>query len=175
MKAKILSALLFMGITLSSAAQNLNDFTVTLQAKENSNTYLSIAHQKVYALDEARQNKTSIDFALIVSQEKGMQKTTWYNMSGKDIVTQKELVGTATLINAISFDRAQFDKSKTVADLKRMTGSITPNSLSHFAVIRHSKDYYQRCFVYQMKDGKRGLIFVTELEQGEIKVEVKAE
>jgi hypothetical protein len=175
MKKKILSALLFMGIALFSFAQNLNSFTVTLPVKEDSNNYVSIAHKKAYSLAEARNNKTALDFALIVSAENGTQKTTWYNMSGKDNMTPKELNGTTSLINAISFDREQFDKCKTPADLKRITGYITHNSLSHFAVIRNSKDYYQRCFIFEKADGKRGLIFVTERGNNRMEVEVKTE
>jgi hypothetical protein len=56
-----------------------------------------------------------------------------------------------------------------------MTGYITTNSLSHFAGIRNSNDYYQRCFIFERMDGKRGLLFVTEMENGELKVELKSE
>lgn len=175
MKKRILSAFVFMGITLFSHAQSLDNYTVILQIKEDGNNYLSITNKKAYPLAEAMADKTAIDFALIITNDNGKQKTEWYNISGKDNVVPKELIGTSTLINAISFDREQFDKCKTTADLKRMTGYITSNAFSHFAGIRNGNDYYQRCFIFQKANGKRGLLFVTETENNELKVEVKAE
>ena len=56
-----------------------------------------------------------------------------------------------------------------------MTGYISTNSFSHFAVVRNSNDYYQRCFIIEREDGKRGLIFVTATGGNTFKVEVKAE
>lgn len=175
MKKIILSAWLFMGITLFSTAQSLDSFTIIIQTKEDGNNYLNIVNKKTYSFAEAMTNKTAIDFALIINNDHGKQKTEWYNMSGKDNVVPKKLIGTSTLINAISFDRDQFDKCKTVADLKRMTGHITGNALSHFAVIRNGNDYYQRCFLFQKANGKRGLLFVTETENNQLKVEAKVE
>ncbi len=175
MKKLILSVLLFMGITLCTTAQSLDSFTVTLQTKEDGNNYLSMVNKKAYSINEAMTNTSVIDFALIISTDNGKQKTEWYNMSGKDNLVSKELTGTNTLINAISFDREQFDKCKTTADLKRMTGYITSNAFSHFAGIRNGDDYYQRCFIFQKANGKRGLLFVTETENSQLKVEVKAE
>ncbi len=171
MKKRILATITFISIAFLIKAQNLDSFTVSLLKGD----YLSIRNKKAYNEAEAKSNKSIIDFALVAAKKDSKQILEWYNMSGKDSVIQKELIGTATLINAISFDREQFDKCKTVADLKRMTGYITTNSLSHFAVIRSSKDYYQRCFIYEKKDGKRGLLFVTELKKGGLRVEVKAE
>ncbi len=175
MKKLILSALLFLGITLFSTAQSLDSSTIFLQKKEDSNNYLSIENKKTYSFAAAMTNKTAIDFALIITNDHGMRKTEWYNMSGKDNVVLKEIIGTNTLINAISFDREQFDKCKTTADFKRMTSYITSIAFSHFAVIRNGNDYYQRCFIFQKANGKRGLLFVTETENNELKVEVKAE
>ena len=135
MKKKILSALILVSIAFCSTAQNLQNFTVTLQTKENGSNYLSIANKKAYTQAEAKVNKTTIDFALIITPDNGKQKMEWYNMSGKDGKIPADIIGTATLINAISFDKEQFDKCKTNQDLKRMTGHITNNSFSHFASI----------------------------------------
>lgn len=176
MKKKFLSLLVFIGIAFISGAQNLQSFTCTLQTSENAGiSYLSIANKKACTQAEAKANKSAIDFALIITNDNSRKKTEWYNMSGKENVIPKELVGSVTLINAISFDKEQFDKCKTASDLKRMTGYITSNSFSHFAVIRNSIDYYQRCFIFEKPDKKRGLMFVTEIGNGQLSVQVKTE
>ena len=171
MKEKFLSVLVFLCLVLLAKAQNLDNFTVTLTTGD----YLSIASKKAYKETDAAMNKSVIDFVLLAAKSDGKQKLEWYNMSGKDGNVPGELLGTATLINAISFDREQFDKCKTATDLKRMTGHITKNSLSHFAVIRNSENYYQHCFAVQQEDGRRGLIFVTAIDTSNFIVEVKAE
>ena len=55
-----------------------------------------------------------------------------------------------------------------------MTGYLTMNSFSDFAVVRNTEAYYQRCFVFQQEDGKRGLLYMTPAGNA-WKVEVKSE
>ncbi len=66
-----------------------------------------------------------IDFALVATFENNSQQLEWYNMSGRDSRISSALTGTVSMINGISFDREQFDKCATEADLQRMTGHIT--------------------------------------------------
>jgi hypothetical protein len=173
MKKKILAALLFMGIALFGTAQNLQSFTATLNTKDGGSSYLSIANKKVYTQAEAKANKTAIDLALIISNS-GIQKIEWYNMSGKDGKIPAELRGTNTVINAISFDKDQFDKCKTGQDLKRMTGYITNNAFSHFASVGEKEVTYH-CFIVQLENGKRGLLWLDAVDSDSFKVLVKME
>ncbi|MES2772568.1 MAG: hypothetical protein V4722_00195 [Bacteroidota bacterium] len=178
MKSKIFSFLVFIGIALFSAAQNLESFTATLQLNETGgHNYISIANKKTYTQSEAKANKAAIDLALVVTPDNGKQKAEWYNMSGKDSKIPAELLGTATLINTISLDREQFDQCKTSQDLKRMTGHITNNSLSHFASVGDSVEtgVTYHCFIVQLGNGKRVLMWLDAVDARTFKVMVKAQ
>jgi len=158
-------------ILIVSQAQPLTAFSVTM--KTDSISYLSLTDKKIYRSNEAMANKQFIDFALIPFYDKISPRLEWYNMSGKDDKIPAAMTGTATKINAISFDREQFDKCKTHTDLQRMAGYITPSSFSHFAVIGYTKEINQHCFILERETGKRGLLYVTVVENGTIKVEIK--
>jgi hypothetical protein len=175
MKKKILSALAFFCFTIFSKAQTLNSFTASLQT--DSKNYLSITNKKSYSPAEAKANKNVIDLALIITPDNSKQKIEWYNMSGKDGKIPAEITGTATLINAISFDKEQFDKCKTNQDLKRMTGHITTNSFSHFATVGDDieKGITYHCFIIQLQNGKRALLWLDALDSSTFKVSIKVE
>lgn len=175
MKKKILLALTFIGIAFLSRAQNLQSFITALQTKENSSNYFSMLTKKVYTEAEAKNNKSVIDFALIITKSSGKQKMEWYNMSGKDSMIPQEIRGTATLINAISFDREEFDKCKTNQDLQRMTGHLTNSSFSHFASVSDEADkgITYPCFIIQMENGKRALLWIDSIDKNTFKVTVK--
>jgi hypothetical protein len=176
MKTKILLSLALLGIVFFSTAQNLQSFTATLQATPGSN-YLSIANKKASSQAEAQTNKLAIDLALITTTDNGNQKLEWYNMSGKDSKTPEDMIGTTTLINAISFDKDQFDKCKTNQDLKRMTGHLTNNSFSHFASVTDNveKGITYHCFIIQLENGKRALLWLDADGSKTFKVMVKVE
>lgn len=175
MKKKILSALAFFCIAIFSKAQTLNTFTAALQT--DGKNYLSITNKKTYSQAEAKPNKTAIDLALIITPDNGKQKIEWYNMSGKDGKIPAEIAGTVTLINAISFDKEQFEKCKTNQDLKRMTGHLTSNSFSHFATVGDDieKGVAYHCFIIQLENGKRVLLWLDALTSSTFKVSVKVE
>jgi hypothetical protein len=175
MKKKILSALAFFCIALFSKAQTLNSFTAALQT--DGKNYLSTTNKKSYLQAEAKANKTTIDLALILTQDNSKQKMEWYNMSGKDSKIPTEITGTVTLINAISFDKEQFDKCKTNQDLKRMTGHLSTNSFSHFATVGDDieKGITYHCFIIQLENGKRALLWIDAVDSNIFKVSVKIE
>jgi hypothetical protein len=175
MKKKILSALAFFCIALFSKAQTLSSFTAALQT--DGKNYLSITNKKSYSQVEAKANKTTIDLAFIATQDNGKQRMEWYNMSGKDGKIPAEITGTVTLIKAISFDKEQFDKCKTNQDLKRMTGHITNNSFSHFASIGDDtdKEITYHCFIIQLENGKRALLWIDAVDSNTFEVSVKME
>jgi hypothetical protein len=170
---KLRSLLLLLIIPMIVPAQVLKTFTVTMQP--DSLAYLSLKNKKAYTATKAVTVKADLDLGLIETKTGNTSITEWYNLKPDNEKVPAALTGTATKIAAISFDRDQFDKCKTTADLKRMTGYLSTNSLAHFAVIRNSNDYYQRCFIIEKTDGKRGLLFVTATGSGRLKVEVKTE
>lgn len=168
MKFKSLLVCLF--ISSSLLAQNLKSFSANMRA--DSLCYLSIKNNKAYTAGQADQVKTVLDLGLFVTVNDKSLITEWYNLKPDNEKVPAGLTGTQTKVAAISFDRDQFDKCKTVADLKRMTGYLSSNSFSHFAVVQNTGEYYQRCFIVERQGGIRGLIFVTPLGKG-WKVEVK--
>ncbi len=154
-------------------AQNLKSFTVTMSP--DTLPYLSIKNSKAYSSSAAADVKTGLDLGLFETKGGKISVLEWFNLKPDNERVPATLTGTKTKVAAISFDRDQFDKCKTAADLKRMTGYLSTNSLSNFAVVRNSSEYYQRCFIAEREDGKRGLIFVTTVGGNTLKVEVKGE
>ncbi len=154
-------------------AQSLTTFSETMQA--NGKCYLDIKNKKACSVAEGRSAKESINMALIQTTSGNQQLFEWYNMSGKDEKISPELRGTNTLIRAISFDKDQFDKCRTVADLKRMTGHVTVGSFSHFATITNTSDVDYRCFLLQLDTGKRVLVFITDRTGHSFKIIIKSE
>lgn len=169
----IFAAAIAVCTSLSGMAQDLQKADFNL--KTDSISYISISQAKVYAGAAAITHKQSLDFALIPTADAGIKSLEWYNLSAKDGKTPKEVQGTGTKISAVSFDREQFDKCTTAADLKRMTGYLSSNSFSHFAVIRNSSSYYQHCFIFEKENGKRGLLYITINKNDELVIETKAE
>ena len=167
-------ALLFCLFIFSTAlfAQQLIAFSIVMQPAGKS--YLSITNKKVYTADEAVDVKSTIDLGLILTDEVNSPKLEWYNLSGKDGKVPEKLVGTSAKIIALSFDREQFDKCKTAEDLKRMTGHLTPNSFSHFAVVSHTKNEINyHCFIAETINGKRALIWISKDANNSYKIEIK--
>lgn len=160
-------------LSIIATAQNLKTFSATL--RPDSLCYLSIKNGKAYTKEAAAAVKTVLDLGLFETKSDKTSIIEWYNLKPDNEKVPEALCGTKTKVAAISFDREQFDKCKTAADLKRMTGYISTNSFSHFAVVRNSNDYYQRCFIMEREDGKRGLLFVTATGGNAFKVEVKTE
>lgn len=173
MKKKFLLAISLLFILVITHAQKLQSFTTTIQYDGKS--YLSIKNKKTYTKDSAEVAKSAIDFALVATFENNSQQLEWYNMSGRDSKISSALTGTVSMINGISFDREQFEKCATEVDLQRMTGHITKNSFSHFASISHSDVFDYRCFIFQLENGKRGLLYITVIKPNEFKLDVKVQ
>ena len=159
--------------TTTIFSQTLKTFTTTMHP--DSLCYLSLTTNKAYTLAQAPDIKTTIDFGLFETKTDKVSVIEWYNLKPDNEKVPAPLTGTTTKIAAISFDLDQFKKCITIADLKRMTGYLTSNSLANFAVLRNSNNYYQRCFIIETVNGKRGLLFLTETGNGYFKVEVKTE
>lgn len=169
---KFTLAIITLFFSIVTKAQNLNSFSAKM--RPDSLCYLSINNGKAYTKEAAATVKTVLDLGIFETKSDKSSIIEWYNLKPDNEKVPEALCGTKTKVAAISFDREQFDKCKTAADLKRMTGYISTNSLSHFGVVRNSNDYYQRCFLIEREDGKRGLIFVTAAGNN-WKVEVKSE
>ncbi len=171
-KLIITSSFLFL-LILSAVGQPLQAFTVDMAAGQK--VYLGLKDKKAFSAGEATAVKERLDLALVTSKEDNKEILEWYNMEMRHEKVPMELAGNKTGISAISFDRDQFEKCKTAADLRRMTGHLNKNSFSHFAVIRNGSGPWQHCFIAETSDGKRALIYVSPGENGIMKVEVKSE
>jgi hypothetical protein len=168
---KIISALFLIAGFTAAKSQALTKFDLTIRT--DSASFISITAKKVWSKQAAAAHRQQLELAVISSADGFGQHLEWYNLSGKDNKTPAALNGTSTGIAAISFDKEQFDKCNSNADLARMTGHITKNSFSHFAVISNDKKLTQHCFIIEMENGKRGLIYVTEETAGTIKAVFK--
>ena len=167
----IFSLLLCIAVVFTGKAQVLKNYSLAINT--TSIAYVGLEEQKVYSASEAPSHKQSINLALVPSVVEGTIKLEWYNLSGKDDKLPKVVLGTTTKIVAISFDKDQFDNCKTIADLKRMTGHITANSFSHFAVVCTDTLIIQHCFLFETPSGKRGLIYALANENNALKIVVK--
>ena len=172
---KFISSIAFLFfIQLAVFAQKLSGFTVNMSS--SGKAYLSIDHKKSYTKEQAAAVKGNLDLMLLLSKEGNNDILEWYNLDRKHEKAPAELRGTKTAVVAISFDRDQFDQCNTAADLKRMTGHLTVNSFSHFAVLKNGTGNWQHCFIIQQENGKRALIYVSSIANSdELKVEVKSE
>lgn len=173
-----ISIVLLVLIAVTGNAQKLESFTVTLPLKDTSNSYVSISKKKVYTPAEAKSNKTSVDLALVATKSGNNIVMEWYNMNGKDDKIPAELIGTATGISSLSFDKDLFNKCNTKQDLQRMTGHITKNSFVHFASITDDMEkggIKYHCILVQLENGKRALLWLEAVDNNTVRVLVKAE
>jgi hypothetical protein len=173
MKQKLSLLILSVCIAGSICGQNLKVFTVNMKA--DSLCYLSLKNNKAYTSATVAAVKDEVDLGLFRTLADKNDVLEWYNLRKDNDKVPAHLTGTNTGVVAISFDRDQFDKCKTIADLSRMTGYMTRNSFSHFAVIRNSSSSYQRCFIAETAEKKRALIYVTINPGNSITTEVKTE
>jgi len=173
MKQKTLLFLLSICLAGVMTGQDLKTFTVNMQA--DNLCYISFKNNKAYTKSEAAGVKDALDLGLFVTLADKNEILEWYNLKKDNEKVPASLTGSTTAVVAISFDRDQFDRCKTTADLRRMTGYLTRNSFSHFAVIKNSNSSYQRCFIAETSDQKRALIFVTITPGNILKTEVKTE
>lgn len=175
MKQNIFSLLVLMLVTNYCLGQNLKSFSLNMQPSEEA--YLGIRSKKAFSEPEMPDHKKETDLALLFVKEDAGSRIEWYNLSGKDDKIPEAFRGTNTRIIAISFDRQQFDKCKTPQDLRRMTGHLTDNSFSHFALLADGNtcEISNPCFVVQMENGKRALLWVQESVGCSFKVFVKSE
>ncbi len=152
-------------------AQPLKSFSLTLRA--DSNQYLSFKNRVAYTESGAEAEKDVIDLALMLTSADSGNTLEWYNLKKDNEKVPERLTGTRTGIVAMSFDREQFDKCRTTADLDRMTGHISVNSYSHFAVIGHDSQVQYPCFLARTEAGKKALLFISSLNGNRYTVYVK--
>lgn len=171
MKVKFLLISLLTTITL--AAQNLKTFSVTMLP--DSNRYISIKNMKTYNENDAVDVKALLDLALVLTSDENKNTLEWYNLKPDNEKVPESLTGTKTGIVTMSFDKDQFDKCKTAADIDRMTGHISKNSFSHFAVIGYNGKAEYPCSLFLQETGKKGLIYVTGMNGKGIQVAVKVQ
>lgn len=176
MKQKFIMSLIFTSLAIFCNAQKLEVFTTTLELNASGKSaYISISLKKTIEEQDAVNNKTALDIVLIRTISDKIKTLEWYTMNSKDNRIPNELSGNNTVINAISFDREQFDKCITNQDLSKMTGYLTKNSFSHFASISDNlaKGIIYPCFIIEQEDGKRALLWIEMTDETHFKVTVK--
>lgn len=154
-------------------SQVMVKFNLTITT--DSISFISLTAKKVCSKSTAAAYKKQLQLSVIPVADAFGKRLEWYNLSGKDNKTPDALNGNNTGIVAISFDRDLFEKCNTTADLARMAGHITKNSLSHFAVIEQDGKLTQRCFIIEMENGKRGLIYIDKVNDNTITATFKIE
>lgn len=171
MKCSLLWCLSLMLTAMMANAQLLKTFT--LQMKCDSNMYLSFKNKTSYTATGAEGVRSALDLALVRTVDESKTTLEWYNLKKNNDKIPEGLTGTQTGIIGMNFDRDQFEKCKTTADLDRMTGHITVNSYSHFAVISPEGQLRHPCFLARMENGKKALVFVTAMGNDRYGVSVK--
>lgn len=178
MKKKLVASILFMSVVFFSNAQKLDVFTTTLELNASGKSaYISIGLKKTIEEKDAVNNKAALDIVLIRTTNDKMKTLEWFTMNSKDNRFPNELSGNNTMINAISFDREQFDKCIANQDLSRMTGYLTKNSFSHFASITDNlaKGIIYPCFIIQFESGKRALLWIEKMDDTHFNITVKTQ
>ena len=175
---KALFSILLTAASFMAQAQELTTFSLTVQPDvSKGKAFISIINQAVYAESDAIVNKNHIDFmyALSVSGQDTLKEL--YNMSGKSSIVPEKVQGTQTGINAISWGKDEWNKCKTSTDLKRMAGHFGNNSFSFYAVVanNHTGSINYHCFVFQLANGKRGVLYVEKGSVNELILRVKVE
>lgn len=118
-----------------AAEPALLSFTLTVKP----GAYVSLHEGKAYAEKEATAHKADLDFVYLVAKAGDSIKKEFYNLSGKDTKLIAEVLGTKAGIVALTWDDDLAAKCKTLADLKRMTGSYSPNSFSFYGTLANNR------------------------------------
>lgn len=175
-------ALIIIGLQAGASAQALKQFSAVVQPKgPESKCYLSLQRGAAFTEKEAIGVKNEIDFVYQYSASgdavKKEIKKEFYNMSGKDIELPADLKGTKTGIVALSWDKTLVDKCNTVADLKRMTGSYTPNSFSFYATFcsNGTGDIDNHYYIFRLENGKMGIMELDKAAGNDVAIKVKME
>ena len=136
---------------------------------------IGIAKQQAFSEAEATAIKESIDFLYVVNSFGKNAVKEFTNMSSKSGDVPKTMQGTQSRIVAISWNIDLWNKCKTVADLKRMAGRITINSLSNHVEManKHTGEINDPIFIFQTGDGKRGVMYVQKAPGNRIKISVR--
>lgn len=175
---KALLSIFLTAASFMAQAQELTTFSLTVQPDvSKGKAFISIINQAVYAESDKIANKNHIDFmyALSVSGQDTLKEL--YNMSGKSSIVPEKVQGTQTGINAISWGKDEWNKCKTSTDLKRMAGHFGNNSFSFYAVVanNHTGSINYHSFVFQLANGKRGVLYVEKGSVNELILRVKVE
>jgi len=123
--------------------------------------YVSLHTGKAYGAGDAAAHKDELDFVYLVANDGGTIKKEFYNLSGKDTKLPAEVLGTHAGIVALTWDDELVAKCKTVADLKRMTGSYTANSFSFYGIAGSNPQGYIQNKRFMFLDAKERMGFFT--------------
>lgn len=149
----------------------LLSFTVTVKP----GAYVSLHEGKAYAEKEAAAHKADLDFVYLVAKDSGSFKKEFYNLSGKDTKLPPEVLGTKAGIVALTWDDDLVAKCKTIADLKRMTGSYTANSFSFYGTLANNRsgDLENKRFIFLDAHERMGFFTAKRSDGDELIIDVR--
>jgi hypothetical protein len=137
--------------------------------------YVSLHDGKAYGAGEAAAHKAELDFVYLVGNDGGTVKKEFYNLSGKDTKLPDEVLGTRAGIVALTWDDELVAKCKTVADLKRMTGSYTANSFSFYGTAANNAqgELENKRFIFLDSKERMGFFTIKAREGDALALEVR--
>ena len=158
-----------------AAAGSLLTFTVSVKPRGAGAAYLSLHEGKSYEEKDAAAHKADLDFVYLLGHDGSSTKKELYNLSGKDTQLPAEVLGTKAGIIELSWDDDLVAKCKTVADLKRMTGSYTPNSFTFWATLANNATgaLDHKRYIFLDAHGRMGLFTAKAGAGDELVLDVK--
>jgi hypothetical protein len=177
---KLLCAILCLAALPASAkkepaADALATFTISIKPRGAGPAYVNLHDGKAYEEKEAAAHKADLDFVYLVTRDASSVKRELFNLSGKDTQLAAEVLGTQAGIVALSWDDDLVAKCVTVADLKRMTGSYTPNSFSFYGTLANNAkgELDNKRYIFLDSHGRMGIFTIKQGAGDELILEVK--
>lgn len=175
-RVSLLSAALLVAAVTTAFAQKkepapaLRSVTVTVKPGQ----YVVLHEGKAYGEKDAAAHKADLDFVYLTAKDGSSTKKELYNLSGKDTKLPAEVLGSKAGIVALTWDEDLVAKCKTVADLKRMTGSYTPNSFSFYGTLASNAtgQLDQKRFIFLDAHGRMGF-FTAKAEGDDLVLDVR--
>jgi hypothetical protein len=153
----------------------LKTHSITLQPRGSGPAYVSLHAGKAYDEKDAAAHKADLDFVYLLTRDASSVKRELYDLSGHDTQLPPEVVGAHAGIVALSWDDDLVAKCKTVADLKRMTGSYTANSFSFYGTMANNAkgELDNKRYIFLDSHGRMGLFTIKQGEGDALVLEVK--
>jgi hypothetical protein len=171
----ILSLSAFPALAKDAAAEALTTHTIVLKPRGDGPAYVSLHDGKVYDEQAAIAHKGDLDFVYLVTREPGSIKRELFDLSGHDARLPPEVLGAHAGIIALSWSDDLVARCKTVADLKRMTGSYTTNSFTFYAIMADNAkgELDQKRYIFLDSHDRMGLFTIKQGDGDTLILDVK--